>query len=86
MRLFYEVKDDKDQVQDQLVGRVERGYWRALTKPLPECMRRRAGAKLLKVWASGSSGAKNPPEDPKAADASSANKASLKEITEADQT
>ena len=34
-RLFYEVDDEKDLVQDQLVNRAERGYWRPLTQPLP---------------------------------------------------
>jgi hypothetical protein len=34
-KLFYAVEDDKDQVQDQLVGRVERGYWRPLRTKLP---------------------------------------------------
>jgi hypothetical protein len=33
--LFYTVEDDKDGVQDQLVGRVERGYWRPLQTDLP---------------------------------------------------
>ena len=71
--IFFKVENDKDSVQDKLVNRVERGYWRALTKPLPACIRRRSGDKLIKVKASGSSDAKNPQEDPEAADASSAN-------------
>ena len=59
-QLLYSIEDDKDTVQDQLVGRAERGYWRPLTKPLPEPVRRgcsyHKADQLLVVDASGSSG------------------------------
>lgn len=61
--IYYQVSDDKDKVQDQLVGRAERGYWRPLTKPLPPLQGRHKENDLLLVEAAGIGGGDTEIED-----------------------